>query len=490
MSWQIELIKGSIWVLGISHSLKLISLASTIILARLLTPSDFGIVAMAMAVIAFVEMLGDFGFNIYLVQKEDLSPSDLDSAWTVQVLLGFLQGGILIAIASPVADIYNEPRLVNVFYTMAIIIICGGWRNIGVVYFHKDMRFHMEFMLRVPAKVIGILVSVAMGLWLRNYWAMVAGIGVQRITEVITSYIISAHRPRFSWRQIKPLMNWSKWVYWNTTLSFLTQRLPDLMIGKFLGTHQVGTFSVSQSLATLPTSELSDPIARATFPSFVKLRGDVELFQEAYLKVLGTIAFVTIPLGVWIAANASILVSILLGTKWMDAVPILTVLSLGAALKTQQSNTGSVFLAQGRPFVVTKLLTVRVVLMIGGLTYAILKAGILGAAWSLFCVELIMTPTMFFEIRKSLRVSYWAIYRCFVRPVVSSCVMWAFIIYTKPFIDKVVNGSTIGALVCNGLTGFLIYFSCIYGMWFLSGRESRSTERWVLNQLKNLSEIV
>jgi len=488
--WQKELAKSGLWVLSISHSIRILAFVSTIILARLLSPSDFGIVAMATAVVTLVEMLGDFGFHVYLVQKQDLKDEDLNTAWTFQLVFALLEACALTVCAPFIARLYQEPRLSPVFYALAASITVGGFRNIGIVTFQKELKFQREFFLRVPSKILGVGASLASAFAMRSHWALIVGILAQRLTEVAASYLLSSFRPGFSLRGTKELFRFSKWLYWNTTLSFLLQRSPDLILGKIAGKNAVGLFSVSHSLATLPTSELADPIARATFPSYVKLRNDRSLLGEGYVKVLSLMSFVAIPMGVGLVALADILVPVLLGAQWASAAPLLKILGVAGILKTLQSNTGSIFLAQGRPQAVTALLILRVVVLVPMLIVLSSRAHAVGAAWAYLAGEAMIAPMVFGYVFNLLELKWMNAMRIFLRPCVASLVM--VLALNGTMASSMISGlaeRSFGVLTILVFVGFITYLCVAFGLWVVCGKENSTPESWIVGLLRRFSNI-
>lgn len=485
-TWKKELAKSGAWVLSISHTIKILAFLSTFVLARLLSPSDFGIVAMATAVVALVEMLGDFGFHVYLVQKKDLGKQDLDTAWTFQVLLGLAQSLILVGSGPYVGQFYGEPRLSEVFYVLGAAVFVGGFRNIGIVSFQKELKFHLEFFLRIPSKAIGVVLGVILAYTMRNYWALVIGISSQRITEVVASYLLCRYRPRFSVQGAGDLFRFSKWLYINTTLSFLLQRSPDLVLGKLAGQYAVGLFSVSHSIATLPTSEFVDPIARATFPSYVKLRHDLAVLRNGYLNVLSLIAFFSIPMGVGIAVLAESLVPALLGQKWASAVPLLQVLAFGGILKTLQSNAGSVFLAQGRPWTVTGLWAMKTCVLVPILIVFSMHSKALGASWAFLLAEAFVGPLFLHYVFRSLNISWRTGLQILARPCIAALFMYAAIV--------IINASRLfGPASARGLfslfmlisIGAIVYLSTALSLWALMGKNTSAPESWLVGGVRS-----
>ncbi len=487
MEWKKELAKSGAWVLSISHTIKVLSFLSTIVLARLLSPADFGIVAMATAVVTLVEMLGDFGFHVYLVQKKDLQRQDLDTAWTFQVLLAVGEGLILLGCGPLVGNFYGEPRLVPVFYALGATVFLGGFRNVGIVAFQKELKFHLEFFLRIPSKLIGVVTAVGLAYTMGNYWALILGISSQRITEVAASYFLCPYRPRVSFQKTGELFRFSKWLYLNTTFSFLLQRSPDLIVGKLAGQDAVGLFSVSYSVATLPTSEFVDPIARATFPAYVKLRHDLKALRDGYLKVLSLVAFLSIPMGVGIAVLADSIVPVLLGPKWLSAVQLLQFLTFVGILKTLQGNAASIFLAQGRPWAITALWGLKICLLLPALGILCPRLGALGAAWAFVLTEALVGPVVLGYVFKSLSISWRSGMQVFARPSVAALCMYVVLagINSSRILDPFPRAGFI-ALMTLVFIGAVSYLVICLGLWAFLGRRGSTPESWFWGVVRNL----
>jgi O-antigen/teichoic acid export membrane protein len=179
---------GAAWMVGLKFIERGIGFVSTLILARLLLPSDFGLVAMAMAVFAFVEIAGSFGFDLALIRQRDASRAQYDSAWSLSVGYGALSGVALLALAYPTAAFFKEPRLLPVMAVLAAIAFVQGLENIGTVDFRKEFRFGKDFQLMLAKKLIAFVVTLALAVIWRNHWALLAGIAASRVANCCVSH--------------------------------------------------------------------------------------------------------------------------------------------------------------------------------------------------------------------------------------------------------------------------------------------------------------
>ena len=167
---------GAIWMLLFKVADRGLGLISTLILVRLLTPTDFGIVAMAVAMVAIVELLTSFGFDTAIIRQKDATDEHYHTAWTFDVLFGIFVAVVMVGFAGQVARFYNEPEVELVLYVLALSPLLSGFENVGIVAFRKDLQFRNEFRFQVWKKIAGFVVTVPLAFLLRNYWALVIGV--------------------------------------------------------------------------------------------------------------------------------------------------------------------------------------------------------------------------------------------------------------------------------------------------------------------------
>jgi O-antigen/teichoic acid export membrane protein len=328
---------------------RLIGLASTLVLARLLVPADFGIVAMASLVVLLIDTVLDLGVNAALVQNRDAGRADFDTAWTLR-LLQSLSAGVLIAIAGAplAADYFGDERVRAVLWVMALSVACGGLENIGIVALQKNMEFGREFRFTFLRRLGGFAVTIALALWLRSYWAMVVGALAGRVLGVVLSYALHAYRPRWSLARIRTLWSFSQWMLVRNIGAWGAQQIDKGAVGRRAGASTLGAYSLADDIAALPTTELLAPIGRALFPAFVRVAGDPEQLVAAFRRAFGVQALLALPAGVGLALVADRVVPLLLGPQWMLAVPLLQTLAL-ISVATALSHCGVyLLLALGR----------------------------------------------------------------------------------------------------------------------------------------------
>ena len=466
-----QIAKGAGWMVLFKFTERGLGLISTLILARLLVPHDFGVVAMAMSVIAVLELMGAFSFDLALIQNANAGRDQYDTAWTFNLLFALVSALLLVVLALPMAHFYSEPRLESVMYWLALGMAVQGFENVGVVAFRKDMRFDKEFKYLFGKKIASFAVTVPLAFMLQSYWALVIGTIVGRAAGTILSYVAHEYRPRFSLAARSELFHFSKWMLLNNMAAFFRNRSADFIVGRFGGPHALGLFSLAYEISNLPTTELVAPINRAVFPGYAKMSHDVAALRKGYLDVAAIVALLSLPAAFGIAAIAPLLVPVFLGANWLETIPVIQVLAVYGALVAIQNNNGPALLALGKPQVVTGLAALSGILLIPALIFMTQRHGVIGAAWASFGVALVMIPVNYVFIFRALGLRTSQVLREIWRPILSTSVMTAGVQwFVAGLADTSHLGVQVAHLLCAIAIGVAIYPVVSWVLWQLSGR--------------------
>jgi O-antigen/teichoic acid export membrane protein len=457
---------GIAWMSLMRVGVKGLGLLNTVILARLLVPADFGLVAMAVSVIAALELLSAFSFDYAIIQRQDATRGHYDTAWTLNVLFALALASTLALVAYPAADFYNEPRLRVVMQVLAVGMLVQGFENIGVVAFRKELEFRKEFLMRIVQKLCGTAVTLPLAFALRNYWALVIGMVTGTVLSVLISYYAHPFRARFSLVARGHLFSYSKWMLVNNMLYFLRDRTPDFVLGRTAGANVLGLFTISYEIASLPTTELVAPINRAVLPAYAKMAADLETLRRGFLDVIGLVAVVALPAGFGIAATSGLIVGVVLGDKWLAAVPLISILAVVGSLNAVQSNCGNVLYAMGRPKVITFAASIHVASLVASVIWAALYYGPTGIALAyLVNTALVTVPLNYAVLLRTLKLSPRRVLSLFWRPTIGTAVMYA---ATLAFVAELPTSarSLMGAI----LFGAAVYVVTVGLLWSIAGR--------------------
>ena len=340
--------KGVAW-LGLLHmSTRGVGLVSTLILARLLVPEDFGLVAMATMFVALLEAMSEFRFDLALIQNQEAGRRHYDTVWTMTVLRNGILAAVIVLIAPIAADFFEDDRLRAILYWLALSAFAVGFENVGVVNFRKELIFGREFKFLFLIRIGTFIMTVATAVIWRNYWALVVGLLADSIIRLVLSYLMHPYRPRFSLAVWGPIFHFSKWLVLNNILFFIYMKADTFFIGKMLGMQPLGLYRVAYEISNIPTTEIAHPIRQAVYPGFAKIGGRIDLLGKSFVDVLALLLMVGTPAAVGISLTADLIVPIGLGANWHEAIPLVRVLALAGLLNLWSGNSPTIFLTLDR----------------------------------------------------------------------------------------------------------------------------------------------
>ncbi|MBU3070886.1 lipopolysaccharide biosynthesis protein [Aestuariicella sp. G3-2] len=466
-----EIAKGSLWMIFMRFSIKGIGLVSTVILARLLLPEDFGVVAISMSIFAFIKLMCDTGFGTALIQKQNASADLYNTAWTLNVILGTTASVILIVVSFFADDYFEDSRLTPILQVLALVSFIASFGNIGIVNFRKEMNFKKDFQYNVLAKVINFSITMIAAFSLKNYWALLIGMLSNSFINVFLSYRMHPYRPSISIRSWRELLGFSIWLQINNVLFFINNKSQNLILGKFSEAEEVGFYTVADEVATLPSVELVAPINRAAYPGYSRVSSNISELRKSYSSVFSTILLVAIPSSVGIAMTAPYLIPLLLGDKWTSSVLLIQIISLTSVLVVMNTNSGYVYLALGKQRITTMLMISRTIVFVSLLMYLVPEHKALGVAWSMALATIILFPANQWILAKSINLNFINWLFLINRPIVSSLAM-AVVVYVVNQITLNNGFSDLVILLSMVFSGFFAFCISLYFLWILGGRPS------------------
>jgi O-antigen/teichoic acid export membrane protein len=342
-----RLAKGTIWIAAARLSTNLLGLTTTLVLARILVPADFGLVAFGTTILSVVSAITNMSLTSALIAHKAPTPGHFHTAWTLNAARGLLIALFLCAAAKPASLIAHEPRLFALMCALSLGPILDGFQNPRVVMLVRDLIFRQQFALQVGAKVIAIVVSISCALVFKTYWALVLGTLAGQATGVLISYSLFPFRPRLSIEHYRELFSFSMWLTLGDLVLTLNLKFDSLLIGQFLGRAPLGVYSVGDNLAVLPTKEAMTPVMSTLFPALSQLVGDRARLGAAYQRAQTLVAAAALPAGIGLGLIADPLVRLTMGDKWLGAIPVVQILSLVYSIMTLAMLAQSIAMAAG-----------------------------------------------------------------------------------------------------------------------------------------------
>ena len=336
---------GASWVIGFRLITRLLGLASTLTLVRLLGPGDFGLVALASSFAQTVDALANLSVHEAIVRERAPERAMYDTAFTMSLIRGLVTALVVAGTAPFAAEFFHEPRMAPVLFALAAGTLISAVENIATADFMRDFAFRKEFRLWTIPRVLQVVATVSFALLWPSYWALIFGIITSRVIRTALSYVMRPYRPRLTlvaWRRITGFTVWSWAIY---MVGMLRDRVDTVLVGRFFSAASVGVYALGGEIASLPTSELVDPLCRACFPSFSALRHTGHKVAPTYLRLLGATAALVLPAGVGIAMVADPLVQLAFGPKWSAAIPIVQIIGISATISALGNISATLFSA-------------------------------------------------------------------------------------------------------------------------------------------------
>lgn len=318
-----KVIAGALWLVGTRWLLRALGLLSTMVLARLLMPEDFGVIAAVTAIVAILDGFFDFGFNLALIRATAFKREEYDTAWTLRIIKSTMFG-VLVLCSSPIVAAYaNDPNLIAVSAVVALSLIVRGFENIGIVRFEKELQYDRLLLVRLYPRLLGLVVTLGLAWWLRSYWAIVCGLLLQQTASTAFSFILCDFRPRLRLRGAARLWDFSRWIVVSSICRQIYSAVDRLALSGLVTKRELGIFSVGGSVAAMVTTELVGAAGSALIPGYAKLKDEPPRLRSAYLVSQGVLWSLLLPVAVGLAILAEPFSLFVLGPNWEGVAPIL-----------------------------------------------------------------------------------------------------------------------------------------------------------------------
>jgi lipopolysaccharide exporter len=359
---------------------QLIYFVRLLVLARILAPDAFGLVAIAMVVIGIVSRLTDVGMIPALVQRGTASKQEFDAAWTVGLVRALLVALVLTAFAGPVASLFGEPQAAPVIQALAWRPVIEASASIGIVRLTRELQFRRLAMLALPAAVVDFTVAVTSAPSL-GVWSLVAGALAGSSTTLLLSYALAPHVPRLnlSFAAIRPLIHFGRWVFATGIVALAGTTLSQLAVSRLEGAAALGLYFLAWRIAFTPVDATSSVVSAVAFPLFARLREDNRETAATFRRLFTAQAVVLFPAYGLILALA-VAVETALGGRWIGTAPVIRILCVAATTGILGELMGPLLMGRGRADRSFRLELVQSGVLIAALYPLVAACGVSGAA--------------------------------------------------------------------------------------------------------------
>jgi PST family polysaccharide transporter len=383
-------------VLAVARPLRIgVMLVSTAVLARLLTPGDFGLLGMAVAVTRFVEVFKQVGLGSATIQRPQLSDELSSSLFWVNVAAALVLAAVTAAVAPAVAWFYGEDRLVGVVLGLAVGLAISGAGVQPAALMKRHMRFKSLVGVELAAAASSTAIAIACASQGLGYWSLVIQMVSREAVSTVGSTLLSGLRIKRPGRAtgMGESLRFGLDVSGINILNFFARNVDDILIGRFLGPQVLGLYQKAYELLMLPMRHVTGPVTGVAVPSLSRLQAEPERFRDAYRRMLDLVLIVSTPMAAWLVGSTQWIIASLLGPKWLEVVPILQAFGLLLFVQPLTSTSGWLFVSTARTREMLRWSIVGSSIVIVAVLIG-LRWGAVGVAWGYSLSAIIRVPIL------------------------------------------------------------------------------------------------
>lgn len=460
-----------------------IGLVSTLILVRLLTPQDFGVVGIASVVQTTLDWLTATGFGLALIRMPQVERRHYDTAFTLTLARGLLLAGLLVATAEPYAAFMDEPRVAPVMHVLAATAVVQSLDNIRLFDLQRSLRFDVLLRYHVLGKLLGFAAVLPLAFWLRSYWALVLATPLARLILLPVGYRIVPYRPRLGLGAWRELFHFSKWIFLGNIVSVADAQSFNVIVGRLNGVAAVGVYQVAHQVAALPISELAAPIRQPAFAAFARVQHDRRALAEYLLAGLALQWLLIMPLSAGIALTAREITLLFLGERWSTVIGLLPLVGLFTLFDGLRDYLGSLFVALNRQRIVVPRLALLTLCKVLAVLWAAGRFGVEGAATAMLVAAVVTFLLWLALTRRQIGCGWAELGAALWRPASGAVAMAAAVMAVPDEIGFPLGGA-VGALAAvlavKAAAGALAYAVPVAALWLLAGAPGRAAEAFAL----------
>jgi PST family polysaccharide transporter len=338
-------------VTGVAQSYRVgVNFLSGIILARLLLPADFGLVAIVMTCLAFVALIQDLGLNQAVIQRERISHAQLSALYWISLVFSVVVALVFAASAPLIASFFGDSRIIGLTLAFAFLIVLGGAQSQPYAVLNRELRFKTLAGVDILGSTVSTTVGVTVAWVTSSYWALFAASLASVLSSLVSVWIVCSFRPgRPSFEgEFRDIIKFGSGVSGFNIVNYFARNADNLLIGKFYGSEQLGYYDRAYRLLLFPISQILGPLGRVVLPLLARLQSDPQRYRKVYIEAVSLLMMATQPGLVFLIIFAEDAFSILLGPQWAAAVPIFQWLGVAGLSQMMTSTLGWLFLSQGR----------------------------------------------------------------------------------------------------------------------------------------------
>jgi PST family polysaccharide transporter len=460
-------VRGGLITVSSQAAKFLLSLGSTMILARLLTPEDFGLFGMVAAVTGFILLFKNMGLSQATIQREEINHYQISTLFWINVTVSTVIAILAVAIAPLIVWFYGEPRLLAVTAALSLGFVFGGLTVQHQALIRRQMRFGVLASVEITAIVSGIIAAIFSGIQGLNYWALVIQQLVQALILAIGVWVMCRWRPDLPVRKsgVRSMIAFGGNFTAFSILNYFARNFDKVLIGWHWGGQQLGFYAKAYQFLLLPINHINAPMTMVAIPGLSRLQNEPERFRSFYLKALSLSTFLTMPFAIALIVLTEEFVDLLLGPQWVETIPIFRFLAISALVQPICNTTGWVYLSTGRANRMLKWGVVYSVFIIFSFWVG-LPFGARGVALSYAIATLLQTiPALWYAMRGT-SITLIDLFHTIKEAFWASIVSGGIVFFIKWFIKGIFPSWSIAIMCSAMMAGIYILI-----MFYLFGKK-------------------
>lgn len=481
MSKSIKVINGALLLSFMRVSIRVLGLISTIVLARILVPEDFGLVAIALTYVAVITGVTTFNVNAALIHITSKSNDYFNTAWSISIIRGIVLAFILFLSSFIMDNFFDDERLTSIIWAISLLPLIDSCINPKFVVFEKSLDFSKEVKLQIITKITGVIITIFFAIITKSYWSLIIGLIFTSILKTFFSYILLRYKPHFTLSKWREFLSYTGWLTAASALNSITMQIDNFIIAKYFGTKFIGFYHIANQVSMMFTTEVSMSLSRAVFPALSDIKNDQKTLDLAVIKSISLISLITLPVAIGFAIISNEFILIVYGEKWIDAASIIhfivptlalsAMFSIGASLAKAVGKTRQLFFRDLIYFLF------RVPALIIS-TYFFGMRGFIDAYIASGFVFLVLNGML---VISNTNLSIFQLIKSVMRPVIS-CVLMAIVVML--FSENVTTYHSKETLVLlKVLIGSITYITSTIFLQLFS-KEKNTAELFVYNFIK------
>lgn len=458
-------LRGASWTVASRLLSRMIDFATLLVLARILTPADFGLTAIAGSFVGIIEMVLEIPIVQALVRLHRIEKVHLDTAFTLGLLRSAFIGTLMAAAAWPIAILYNDDRLFPIVLALSLTPISRSLYSPSMIYFIRDINFRPSFIAEFSGKVIAVAGSFAALHFGAGYWTLVINPMISTMMATTISYWIAPYKPEISLKKLSDFSSFTGWFTSSQIVSALSWQYDRIFLGYYVEKSVIGYYGVASDFSAMPGQTIIGPAMRPLMAAFATIVDNPRRLETAFLKSARLTMIIAVPAGIGIALTADQLVHAFLGDQWSPAAEYLRWLSLAAMFAAYFQPVANLCLAQDRPDIVLRICAVELAIKVVFMTVAFYWGGIIYMIYArvisafillficMFCAKGLTSASIFMQLR-----NLWQV-------LISSLVMICAVVSVQYGLERAGVG-LISLLVAMTIIGAIVFGGCLHLLGF------------------------